>query len=565
MRFPPAPAPFTDRITCVGTLSAEDRTTGPLDILIDVSNTAAHGMRGWVLGNKAARDDIKRARGRHHGAMRLNAGAGPETLTSESIWVRTTQTFGADPERMPYGLHGIACAFRCLDLTRRFEGGGDTKGPREVRFLLRGPGVRGLVAWGRGYSFEGTSKVEVYGGGRLATGSGLPFSMFVLPHFLYDGVGGRRTADEDDPATDANVTSETHVLAMACRTRKPADAYGDDAFLSDAQQAVDDMCLLLSLLVGGVITWHGYFQSGAGVSLHYNRSLARSSSAAAQPEEIVSDVRAFLRAAFRRLRRLRADGINLEMPIVSAISGAQADVARQRFGEFFLALEALHSIELERLGETFLLGDSVFKRVKSRLKEPLVAALRTEGERSRKIAEQMTQKLTELNRPALWDGLRRLLVRLRVDWEDLYPVPAPERPTFLKLRNTLFHSHARADDETIYKEAIRVEAVVHRILLRWLGWEDLWDAPRPAVRHYVSGKALPDRHRLSGRITSPTIRIPRTTRMKGGRLNGPTETAAQSRHPQDLRMSAAAVGEVSALVALQLQTEGRHDRVPLLG
>jgi len=51
MRFPVASAPFTDRITCIGTLAAEDRSTRPLDILIDVSKTAAHEMRGWELGN----------------------------------------------------------------------------------------------------------------------------------------------------------------------------------------------------------------------------------------------------------------------------------------------------------------------------------------------------------------------------------------------------------------------------------------------------------------------------------------------------------------------------------
>jgi hypothetical protein len=187
------------------------------------------------------------------------------------------------------------------------------------------------------------------------------------------------------------------------------------------------------------------------------------------------------------------------MPIVSAIAGAQARVARHRFGEFYVAHEALHSIELEHRDEAFLLDDKVFKRVRSRLKEPLAAALRAEGVRSRTVAAQMTQKLTELNRPALWHGVQRLMQRLRVDWEDLYPDPAPERPTFLKLRNVLFHSHARAGDEPVHKEAIRVEALVHRILLRWLGWEDLWNAPPPEVRHYVAGKGLPDSHRLGGR------------------------------------------------------------------
>jgi hypothetical protein len=224
MRFPPAPPPFTDRITCVGTLSAEDRTTGPLDILVDVSNTAAHGMRGWVLGNRAIRQDIERALGRYRGSMRLKARTGSETVTSESIWITATQSFGADRGQMPHGLHGIACAFDCLDLTRRFEAGRDAKAPREVRFLMRGPRVRGLVNWMRDYSFEGTNKVEVLGGGRVATGGGLQFSIFMLPHFLYDGVGARRASD-DDEAMAANATSETHVLAIACRTRKPDDAY----------------------------------------------------------------------------------------------------------------------------------------------------------------------------------------------------------------------------------------------------------------------------------------------------------------------------------------------------
>ena len=91
------------------------------------------------------------------------------------------------------------------------------------------------------------------------------------------------------------------------------------------------------------------------------------------------------------------------------------------------------------------------------------------------------------------------MVRLRVDWEDLYQGPAPGHPPFLRLRNRLFHAHGSEDDQLVYKPSIRVEAVVHRILLRWLGWQDLWGVPPPEVRHFVSSKALPERHRLSGR------------------------------------------------------------------
>jgi hypothetical protein len=66
--------------------------------------------------------------------------------------------------------------------------------------------------------------------------------------------------DEDAPA-EASVTSEAHALALVCPTGKTAHEYGDDAFLTEAQRTVEDVCLVLSLLAGGTITWHGYFQS----------------------------------------------------------------------------------------------------------------------------------------------------------------------------------------------------------------------------------------------------------------------------------------------------------------
>jgi hypothetical protein len=502
VRFPPAPPPFTDRITAVGTLSVEGRNTRPLDLLIDVSGMAAHGVHGWVLGNKATAEDIERAQKRHHGAMHLDAGTGSETITSGSVWIRRTQSLGADHETMPHGLHGIACAFDCLDLTRRFAFEADKTIPREVRFLLRGPRVRGVVSWMHEYSFEGTNKVEVLSTA-LSTGGGLPFSMSVLPYFLHDSNSEERRRDrneDDNTAEESAVTSETHVLAMVCRTRKTSQEYSDEAFLAEARQAVEDMCLLLSLLAGGMITWHTYFQSGAGLSIRHYRSLARGVTSA-RPDEMIerSHLRDFLRAAFRRLRRLRESGIDLEMPIVSAIAGAQARVARQRFGEFFLALEALHSLHVESRGKTFLVEKATFRKVQDDLKKALGPALQRHSVRSQKIRAQMVTKLGELNRPPLWQGVTDLMRRLRVDWEDLYPAPAPERPTFLRLRNSLFHSHTRADDESVYKESLRVEAVVHRILLRWLGWEDLWNVPRPELRQFVAGKALPNSHRLDGR------------------------------------------------------------------
>lgn len=500
MRFPPAPARFTDRITAVGTLSLGGKSAGPLDCLIDVSNVARHGIVGWVLGNQQTKEQIARAQGRG-GPMRLQATSGSEGVTSERVWIRRMQSFDVSADQMPHGLVGIACEFECLDLTRRLDMGGERGEAREVRFLLTGPSGAGLVASSRRRSFDGSARVEVHDS-RLALGGGLPFSMSVLPHFFYSDEAGEQGSlpRENRNSRHAAETAETHVVALACRTRKLPDAYDDDRFLEEARRAAEDVCLLLSLLAGGMITWHAYYQSAEGFSRQHNRSLAGPRDEG-RGEEIVnrSHLRSFLATAFRRLRRMREKGIDLEMPLIYAVAGAEARVARQRFGEFFIALEALHSIYLASHGAAFLLDKRMFRKVQKELKANLGLALRRQGIRWRKACELMASKLGELNRPSFWHGVQSLMERLRVDWEDLYPEPTPDRPTFINLRNSLFHSHKRVDDETVYKESVRLEAIVNRVLLRWLGWEDLWAAPPPHVRHYLAGKALPDRHRLGGR------------------------------------------------------------------
>lgn len=210
-------------------------------------------------------------------------------------------------------------------------------------------------------------------------------------------------------------------------------------------------------------------------------------------------VRPFIRRSFVRLRKLKASGVDLEMPIVSAVAGAAARVLRHRFGEFFLALEALHSLHLEQAGKTFLLEKATFRKAREDLSKEVGPTLRRRGVRSDRVRRQMEAKLGELNRPPLWRGIEALLRKTRVDWDDLYPRPTPKQPTFIAMRNSLFHSHARHDDETVFKESLRLESVVHRILLRWLGWEDLWSAPSPDMRYYIAGYALPDKHKLSGR------------------------------------------------------------------
>src|SRR5262249_45814177 len=137
-----------------------------------------------------------------------------------------------------------------------------------------------------------------------ATGGGLPFTLYVLPHFLDDlDVARGRDADGGDETTGRlHATTETHVLALACSTQKKADDYDDKIFLAEARQVVEDMCLLLSLLAGGMITWHCYYQSGKGLLIRHNRSLSGEPGSARTHEIVPSwDLRGFLRRGFKQM------------------------------------------------------------------------------------------------------------------------------------------------------------------------------------------------------------------------------------------------------------------------
>ena len=97
-------------------------------------------------------------------------------------------------------------------------------------------------------------------------------------------------------------------------------------------------------------------------------------------------------------------------------------------------------------------------------------------------------KLSALDRPSFWQGLEPMLKRFHIGWGDLYPDPRPKRPTFIDVRNDLIHSGKLQDDDEFLKEMLRLEAILQRVLLRWLGWQDLWSAPSVTMKVFLSGR-----------------------------------------------------------------------------
>jgi hypothetical protein len=142
----------------------------------------------------------------------------------------------------------------------------------------------------------------------------------------------------------------------------------------------------------------------------------------------------------------------------------------QQFAISFLALEKLKALYPDRgRVEAAVLPD--------KLSELLTHA---EGWLSREQWEQVEvgavlKALRGLRNPTLQEVLDAMLVQYRIKWDDLYP-PSVAMSLVLT-RNALFHGSARLEIDPLSRELERLRAIIARLLLRMLGWEDLSNAP----------------------------------------------------------------------------------------
>ncbi len=68
-----------------------------------------------------------------------------------------------------------------------------------------------------------------------------------------------------------------------------------------------------------------------------------------------------------------------------------------------------------------------------------------------------------------------LLNEQSVEWKDLYPTDVV-RPSFFNTRNALVHSANEIDGELLFYETYRVQTIVERLLLKLLGWKNIYRA-----------------------------------------------------------------------------------------
>jgi len=96
----------------------------------------------------------------------------------------------------------------------------------------------------------------------------------------------------------------------------------------------------------------------------------------------------------------------------------------------------------------------------------------------------MRAKIPELNRPSLRFVLDALFFRYNIDWTDIYPSTGDF--TLIKTRDKLFHSSQEPNFDLLFKETNRLQAIIERLLLRMLGWEDLSHSPTDFMKKWLT-------------------------------------------------------------------------------
>jgi len=139
---------------------------------------------------------------------------------------------------------------------------------------------------------------------------------------------------------------------------------------------------------------------------------------------------------------------------------------------YFLAYSALDLVAgIAKPDNIYLLGSSKWKKVYGLLKDHLDGIKKAER-LTKKVVEQMKEKLPELRRTS---GDRRITEACRarrVKTEDLWPAEGFKDglKKATRMRNELFHSALMESPEKLYDHLVRVRTLVERLLLKILKW-----------------------------------------------------------------------------------------------
>lgn len=148
------------------------------------------------------------------------------------------------------------------------------------------------------------------------------------------------------------------------------------------------------------------------------------------------------------------------------ITSQEEKLMESSFLLFFIVLEALVNQFIGERAETKTMKKNQFKELSTRLK-PIISEFCDEEN----IEEDLIiNSLSELQRKPFLDKLESLIQRFNIFIDDLYPI-SKNKFKFYKIRNDLIHRGKVSDYDEFFKEKLKLQFLVERIILRILGWE----------------------------------------------------------------------------------------------
>ncbi len=148
------------------------------------------------------------------------------------------------------------------------------------------------------------------------------------------------------------------------------------------------------------------------------------------------------------------------------VTSQEEKLMESSFLLFFIVLEALvNQFILERT-ETKTMKNKQFRELCTHLK-PIISQFCDEENIEQDL---IVNRLSELQRKPFLDKLGSLIQRFNIFIDDLYPIPE-NKFKFYKIRNNLIHRGKISDYYEFFKEKLKLQFLVERIILRILGWK----------------------------------------------------------------------------------------------
>jgi|GEM_PF-3959475 len=148
------------------------------------------------------------------------------------------------------------------------------------------------------------------------------------------------------------------------------------------------------------------------------------------------------------------------------ITSQEEKLMESAFLMLCITIEALIYQYSEHEGVSFIINKNQFKKLSKLLKQVIFEFSRKENIDK----ELIFNKLPELRRRPIKSNLKSLIEKYNICTNDLYP-NAKKEFKFLELRNKLLHQGKIPNYYELFKEKMKLQYLVERIILRMLGWE----------------------------------------------------------------------------------------------